>query len=184
MNYRAVAVFFALLGAAAGSWFLASTRSATAPADTVISNSREGYYLLDATLQGIGKDGKFLYKLRADEASQNKDDNTLTLKGVEISYSPDTEVPWLLIADSGVIDTGDQRIILSGNVVARSDDESIVTALRTSELEISPEEYLARTDKRVTIQVGDRSLSATGMLAFLNEDRIELQSNVSGKFLP
>lgn len=184
MNYKAVAVFFALLGAAAGSWFLASSRGSTPPVETVISHSREGYYLLDATLKGIGKDGKFLYTLRAAEASQNKDENTLTLKGVEISYSPDTQVPWLLIADAGVIDTGDQRIVLTGNVEARSDDAAIVTALTTSELEIRPEEYLARTDKRVTIQVGDRLLSATGMLAFLNEDRIELQSNVSGKFLP
>lgn len=184
MNYRGAFIFFLLLGAAAGSWFLVSSRNDATDIQTAISTSREGYYLLDAKLKGIGKDGKYLYQLRADEAAQNRNENTLTLKGVKLRYSPDHQVPWNLVADTGVVDTGSQRIVLSGNVRAESDDQAVMTSMSTSELEISPEEYVARTDKHVTIQVGNRSLSATGMLAFLNEDRIELQSNVSGKFLP
>jgi lipopolysaccharide export system protein LptC len=43
---------------------------------------------------------------------------------------------------------------------------------------------VAETDERVQIRIGERSLTATGMLASLKENQLELRSNVSGKFLP
>jgi len=36
----------------------------------------------------------------------------------------------------------------------------------------------------VQIRIGARSLTATGMLASLQENRLELKSNVNGKFVP
>jgi lipopolysaccharide export system protein LptC len=36
----------------------------------------------------------------------------------------------------------------------------------------------------VQIRIGARSLTATGMLASLNEDKVELKSNVRGKIAP
>jgi LPS export ABC transporter protein LptC len=58
------------------------------------------------------------------------------------------------------------------------------TEIRTEYLELDPERYLAATDERVQIRIGARSLTATGMLASLKENQIELKSNVSGKFVP
>ena len=43
---------------------------------------------------------------------------------------------------------------------------------------------MAETTARVQIRIGARSLTATGMLALLKENRLELKSNVSGKFVP
>ena len=51
-------------------------------------------------------------------------------------------------------------------------------------LDIDPGAYKAETDTRVQIRIGSRSLTATGMLALLQENRLELKSNVSGKFVP
>jgi LPS export ABC transporter protein LptC len=58
------------------------------------------------------------------------------------------------------------------------------TEIRTQYLELNPYEYTAETEERVQIRIGSRSLTATGMLASLNENRLELKSNVSGKFVP
>ena len=59
-----------------------------------------------------------------------------------------------------------------------------VTEIRAPLLEIDPNQYKAETDSRVQIRIGSRSLTATGMLALLRENRLQLKSNVSGKFVP
>ena len=48
----------------------------------------------------------------------------------------------------------------------------------------SQTDYKAETDHRVQVRVGARSLTATGMLASLKDDRVELKSNVRGKIAP
>jgi len=59
-----------------------------------------------------------------------------------------------------------------------------VTEIRTSYLELEPEIFRARTDQRVQIRIGARSITATGMLAMLQTNQLKLNSNVSGKFVP
>ena len=56
--------------------------------------------------------------------------------------------------------------------------------IRTQYLELDPEQFIAETEDRVQIRFGTRSVTATGMLASLNDDRIELKSNVRGKIVP
>jgi len=75
---------------------------------------------------------------------------------------------------------------LRGHVraVSTSGDEDGDTEIRTQYLEFDPEKYVAETDERVQIRIGVRSLTATGMLASLNDDRVELKSNVRGKIAP
>jgi LPS export ABC transporter protein LptC len=79
-----------------------------------------------------------------------------------------------------------QRVLLRGHVRATSSEgfAGKDTEIRTQYLEIDPENYVAETDERVQLRIGPRSLTATGMLASLQENRVELKSNVSGKFAP
>ena len=76
--------------------------------------------------------------------------------------------------------------VLRGHVRATSSGESDrdETEIRTQYLELDPERSIAETDERVQIRVGARSLTATGMLASLKEDKIELKSNIRGKIAP
>ena len=75
---------------------------------------------------------------------------------------------------------------LSGHVIAVSEEgfSGEVTEIRAPVLDIEPGSYKAETDARVQIRIGSRSLTATGMLALLQENRLQLKSNVSGKFVP
>ncbi len=184
MNIRTLLLFIALLVAAAGSWFLAGDRKPAETLGTIEADERKGYYILDAKLRGIGESGKYLYLLDADEASEDQERGVIELTAVSLSYESDTEIPWDLKADSGQISTLDNSVVLRGNVIATSDHSNLKTVLETEELSFDPQSYTVRSDKRVTLRVGSRAISATGMLAFLNEDRIEFTSNVSGKFLP
>ena len=105
---------------------------------------------------------------------------------MHIRYSPETDVPWTVDADTATIQPDLERVLLRGHVRAFSEagfaDHD--TEIRTQYLELDPNAYLAETDARVQIRIGARSLTATGMLASLKDDRLQLKSNVSGKFVP
>lgn len=175
----------ALIAAAAGSWYLASSLDAPPPAAADGVGLERGYYLKAARILGTGEQGELLYEIEAEYAEQRPDDR-IAFDGVRVRYSPASDVPWTLNADRALI-TGDQkRLTLSGHVRAVSAEgfAGRTTEIRTEWLELIPEQYRAETDRRVQIRIGERSLTATGMVALLQENRLQLKSNVSGKFVP
>lgn len=176
----------ALLGAGAfGSWYLARPAKkddANAPAYEV---AYQGYYLKSARILGTGENGKLLYEIEADRAEQQMD-KSIEFSGVRVRYSPASEIPWTVAADAATLSEDNPRITLRGHVRATSNsaDANSETEIRTQYLELDPERFVAETDQRVQIRIGARSLTATGMLASLLDDRIELKSNVRGKIAP
>lgn len=170
---------------AISTWFL--TRSDQVDESDTVSfdSAQRGYYLKSARILGTGPDGKLLYELRAREAEQ-LDDDQVSFTDVQINYSPQSDVPWSIDADTAMIHADEQRVLLEGNVRAISSEgfSGNDTEIRTQYLEIYPEEFLAETDERVQIRIGPRSLTATGMLASLKDNQLKLKSNVRGKFAP
>ena len=134
---------------------------------------------------GTGADGRPLYEVEAEYAEQRRD-NTIEFQNVRVVYSAESGVPWRLVADSATIAENQERLTLIGHVVAttREGFDGRETEIRTPYLELEPQQYRAETDDRVQIRIGSRSLTATGMLASLKDNRVSLKSNVSGKFVP
>ena len=102
-----------------------------------------------------------------------------------VSYDPLTEVPWDLRADTGYILPDRNIIQLAGDVVAstRGDTQAPVR-INTDYLELDTETYIANTDREVTIDYSNNKVFATGLRAYLKEERLQLVSNVNGKFIP
>jgi LPS export ABC transporter protein LptC len=174
-----------LLAGAVASWYLStSLNRSPLPADTS-GSLQTGYYLKSARILGIGEQGRLLYEIEADYAEQQAD-NGIAFDNVRIHYSPDTSVPWILSADKAWITSAQDRLTLSGHVLAVSSEgfSGQTTEIRTEWLQLEPKDYKAETDSRVQIRIGARSLTATGMVALLRDNRLELKSNVSGKFVP
>lgn len=185
MTGRDLIAVLLLTAAAVGSWFL--TRSLQGPEQSDDSRSafQEGYYFREARILGTGADGKLLYRIEAERAQQ-RDGRKVAFENVRIVYTPAAAVPWTLIADTALIADDQNSISLSGNVRAvRSDTGSeTATEVRTQYLELQPAKYSAYTDRRVQIIMDAQEISATGMSASLQDNRLELLSNVSGKFSP
>jgi LPS export ABC transporter protein LptC len=182
---RNVFVTVILAAAALGSWYLARQNSGDEDAATAAEPLRRGYYLKSARILGTGPDGTLLYEIQAKHAEQQGEDK-IAFTDVLINYSPESDVPWILDADSALISERERLVRLSGHVRAISSEgfSGNETEIRTEYLELDPESYVATTQERVQIRVGARSLTATGMLASLKENQLELQSNVNGKFVP
>lgn len=184
LSPRNTLVLVGLLAAAVGSWYLA--RQHRGGEDVVETETvQRGYYLKAARILGTGPDGSLLYEIRAERAEQ-QEDNRIDFTNVLINYSPESDVPWSVNADSATIEPDENLVLLRGHVRALSSEgfSGNDTEIRTQYLELDPEAYLAETDERVQIRIGARSLTATGMLASLRDNTVELKSNVSGKFVP
>ena len=171
--------------AALSSWYLARTNTADETATVPYESVHRGYYLKQARILGTAEDGSMLYEIEAEHAEQTEE-RRIDFKDVRIRYSPDSDVPWIVNADEATLMEGSPQIRLRGHVVAlnRGDSESQETEIRTDYLELDPERYIAETDQRVQVRIGARSLTATGMLASLNDNHFELKANVRGKIAP
>jgi LPS export ABC transporter protein LptC len=185
MSTRSIALLIVLAAAAAGSWYLASDDRDPDTGDVPYESVNRGYYLKSARILGTASNGSLLYEIEAERAEQRAD-RSIDFTDVRIRYSPDSEVPWTVYADTATLSEESPNVVLRGHVRATSsgDTDRDETEIRTQYLELDPERFVAETDERVQIRVGARSLTATGMLASLKEDRIELKSNIRGKIAP
>jgi len=185
MSPRTITLIVVLTAAALGSWYLARSNQADDADEILYDTVHRGYYLKSARILGTGEDGSLLYEIEAVHAEQQAKDR-IEFSDVRIRYSPETEIPWIVHADEATLREGSPRIALRGHVraVGTSGDDSQDTEIRTQYLEFDPERYVAETDERVQIRIGARSLTATGMLASLKDNTVELKSNVRGKIAP
>ncbi len=171
--------------AAIASWYVARPEN-TAEANLVATDSvHRGYYLKNARILGTDADGSMLYEIAAEDAEQ-LEDKSIEFSNVRIRYSPERDVPWVLRADKATLMANDEHIALQGHVQIMNSgaDDANTTEIRTQSLTLNPEQFLAETEERVQIRFGARSVTATGMLASLHDDKIELKANVRGKIAP
>ena len=185
MSLRDMLVLAFLIIAAASSWYLAKSNLDDDGEITTTERTERGFYLKSARILGTGPDGDRLYEIRAEHAEELVD-GRIEFRDVRFDYSPSADVPWTVDADSAIILPNEPRVQLRGHVRAMSAQGFAAedTEIRTQYLELDPNAYVAETEERVQIRIGSRSLTATGMLASLDENRLELKSNVSGKFVP
>jgi len=171
--------------AAAASIMLVLRNSDDASEQAPTARLDIGYYMTDAELIVTGEDGQTRYRVRTNKAVQNPDTESKSLDQVFVEYDPLSEVPWELRADSGHIPPERNTIELQGDVVAQTrDDEDAPITIRTDFLELDTDTYIARTDNKVAIDYTQNRVFATGMRAFLKEDRLQLLTDVNGQFDP
>ena len=185
MSPRTITLTVILSVVAIGSWYLARSDAPTDDTEIPFDSVHRGYYLKSARILGTGENGSLLYEILAEHAEQQEDDR-IEFSNVRIRYSPDSDVRWIVNADEATLKGDNSVLTLRGHVQILNNSESNANSMeiRTQYLELDPLRLVAETDERVQIRIGERSLTATGMLASLYDDKIELKSNVRGKIAP
>lgn len=144
-----------------------------------------GFYMLDAELIATDDDGRTLYRVTAQSATQRLADGEVDLDEVALVYNPRLQVPWQVSATTGQMPPGGKLLRLLGEVVAvTQDSDGVPATIRTDYLEVDPETYVAFTERPVDIEYDGARVTAIGMRAFLKEDRLQLLSDVHGTFIP
>jgi LPS export ABC transporter protein LptC len=185
MNARNITTFTVLLVGAFGTWYLARSLQPDEITETIADGGHDGFYLKSARILGTDEQGQLFYELEADFVEQKRN-NEIAMQNVRFSYAAGSQVPWTITADAATISEDQKLLRFSGHVTAVSNEgfAGQVSEIRTPQLDIEPGAYRAETDSRVQIRIGSRSLTATGMLALLQDNRLQLKSNVNGKFVP
>ena len=154
---RGILLLLALATIAVITWIARGDRGDAGSGSTPAAAIERGYYMLDAHIYGTDDDGELLYELTADRALQTASREPIELSGIRMDYAG----------------------------AKRADDGEVgPVTVRTDTLSFDPAARVVETEATVRFEIGGGSLVATGMRALLDEDRIELRSNIRGQFSP
>jgi lipopolysaccharide export system protein LptC len=173
-----------LAALAAGSWWL---NEQVGRSGRLLEErpAAEGFYMTEAEITSAGPDGLPRYRVIADEIRQRSLRGETLLENVRVEYNIYSASPWTLTAPAGVLSADQALVELWGGVelVGDSSDFGVAT-MQTERLEVDTRAHIARTASPVALGVGPQQVHAIGMVAYLLDERVQLQSEVHGRFLP
>lgn len=176
--------FVFLVGLASTSWWLSQRLEGPAP---VVGErpAPDGFYMTEAEITTAGADGLPRYRVIADEIRQATLGGPTHFRDVRVEYNIYSPSPWLLTAPQGALSADQALLELWGGVevIGESADHGR-TAAEMERLAIDTTTHVASTGSPVDLSLGPQQVSAIGMVAYLLEDRVQLQSQVHGRFLP
>ena len=86
-------------------------------------------------------------------------------------------------ADGRILYRSADVLVTSRATAATNRGQSPLT-IRTDYLELDPDTYIATTNRRVVMERSRDTLHARGMRVYLKQDRLQLDAEVRGIFLP
>lgn len=184
LNLKSVFGITLLLSIAILSWLWSRRGGEDEPRVAPTRSGPLGYYLSDAQILGTDENGRPLYRIWARSAEELPDERRLMLSDVTVEYQPGYDVPWILRAARGEAPIDESYLDLSGDVELASGAQEGAgpTIIRTAQLRLIPENFVAETGAPVSVFIGGRRLDAIGMRADLKADHLALESNVHGQF--
>jgi len=175
--------FVVLAALAAASWWLNEHDGQQLPVEE--RAPPDGFYMKEAQITTSGADGLPRYRLIADEIRQVSLGGPTLLQEIRVEYNMYSPSPWLLTAPEGVLSADQSLLELWGGVEVIGETAGQGrTALETEQIEIDTETHIASTAAPVALSLGAQRLNGVGMVAYLLEERLQLQSEVHGRFLP
>lgn len=144
-------------------------------------------FMENFTTQALDAQGQLQYQLQAIHMAHYADDNHSELSFPHfIAYRPDGQ-HWTVEAESGRANNGHQEIMLNGAVTLqkRANDEAPANlTIHTRNVKILPADDYAETNQHTTIVRDAGTLETTGFQVHFREGRIQLLSQVRGKYVP
>jgi lipopolysaccharide export system protein LptC len=170
-------------------------KSPTVLLDPVDTESSEFPYAYMTNIETTEFDtsGKMRYKMttpaarfyQLDPTTPGPQDYTLIDHPRILFYAEGDTSPWYLSAVKGHTDASGERVRLTTDVEAQQDSNRHgLIRVTTSELLVLPAQQYAETDKAVKMRARQNEIETQGMRAYLDEDRIELLSQVRGTYAP
>ncbi len=171
---------------AIGSTWLLNRLSETGSTEISVLRHDPDNYMHDLTTLTMNQDGSVKNKLYADYMAHYPDDNTIELINPRLDIFRPDKPPTIITAEKGWVTEDNEVILLSGKARLIQLDAEGVRELEiiTSDVRILMDQEYAETDKPATIFIKTTTLKATGMKAYLGENRLELLNNVYTKILP
>jgi lipopolysaccharide export system protein LptC len=179
---------FFLLSFAVLAMYLLSRISGTSTEPAISSMLPEqdfDYYITGMSNTRFDATGKPTYKLEATRVTHYPDTDIAKLEDPHFFYFDVDASPWEVTAAAGTLSIDQARNedhleLLDDVVVRREMNDGDFLVASTDSLDVFPDSEEVHTDAPVTLEAGGSHLESTGMRAFFNEEKIELETAVRG----
>ncbi len=156
-----------------------------APAEKrAIQSAEPDFYLSNTSSVEFDKSGKLRYRFNAKLLEHFPIGDYTLVESPDVTLFHDDGTPWYISANQGRAASGNENIKLWDNVVILRDTPKDPLQMNTRTLTIVPKQDLAETAQDVVIKGQNGNVEATGMKAYINENRMELLSNVRVRHEP
>lgn len=187
MILRALAVAAVIALLAIGWLALNSEQSGPGrTAATAVAPPSPGYSARDAVLIETGADGLPMYTLRAAHVRQQPDSDVALLDEVQMQFRDAAGHVWLGHAQQARVTDQASQVDLSGDVTITGElpGNGRPAAISSERLSVDTRSEVVSTEDPVTLEVSGQQLHARGLIAQLREQRVELESDVHGRYVP
>ena len=185
MIYRifAVLVFVVVIG---GTIFFGGQPTETAAPAIVEEPHEPGYAARDAKLVQTGPDGHPLYTVDAEVIRQQPNDNTIELEQATLGFHDANGALWTARGEQGQVGQDTGTVELSGNVHVNGTPQGTLqpAEIVTNRLAFDTNTKIASTREPVTLTWSGQEIKGKGMVATLNDGRVQLESAVRGIAVP
>jgi lipopolysaccharide export system protein LptC len=145
-----------------------------------------GYSARNAVLIETGPNGHPMYTLHAARIRQEPDSEITLLDQVELQFRDRQGNLWNGRADEGRVVNGASEVELTGNVVisglAPGTQQPI--EISSDRFDVDTRTEIVTTDDPVVLDWNGQILHARGLVAQLKEERVTLESDVHGRYVP
>lgn len=167
----------------AGRW-LAVHRQAERAAGAMTTPQNSDYYLRQATLYQLAKDGSLAYRAHTRQALHFPDDSA-HLDDVDVHYVNGTATAWDVHANQGRIPAGSHEIYLYDGVTGQHPFENgRVAHFSTDHAWVRPDDNRIDSDARVKATQPGQTLTGDGMQVNLKTHTLNLLHNVHATYDP
>ena len=154
-------------------------QSTPAPSAKKTPQSAEpDFYLSNTTSIEFDPSGQPRYRFNAKRLEHFPVGDYTLVESPDITLFHDDGTPWYISANQGRASSGNENIKLWDNVVILRDTPKDPLQMNTRTLTIIPTKDMAETKQDIEILGKRGKVEATGMKAYINENRMELLSNV------
>ena len=148
------------------------------------ASAQRGYYMNDATLTEMGKDGRPRVIVHAVNIEQQLSDQSVRMSQLELDYQTKESGNWHVTAREGAMPADRKSIQLSGDVAITGVESRGEALIRTERLSYDIDDAIVQTEDPVSVRFGPHLLKARGLHAELNAGTLKLESDVNGHFAP
>ena len=171
---------------AAFTWWLQHlVEPAIAPAKRSVRHDAD-YTMETFTVTQMNAAGQTHYRLQADLMEHYADDGSAHLVKPQVRFFSRERVPWTLAAETGTVAANNSEIRLTGAVLIERPASATQAPLRltTSNVLIRPGDEYAETREPVMLQDPLNTTRAIGMRVRMNDEHVQLLSQVQGRYAP
>jgi lipopolysaccharide export system protein LptC len=175
----------AVIALGVSTWILSSPSHRPATGGPAAS-SLPGYYLKNAILTDYDADGAPSVRIHADRIDQVDHGPEVSMTNVRVDYQTPTGQSWVLLGDTGHLETNGKIVDVAGNVKLEEEDpgHAGTAVLHTDTLRYDVGAGIATTQSEVRIDFGPHALNGRGLIANLKDRTMRLESKVNGRFQP